>query len=50
VPTSNSFKFDQPELMEQWVDELEIGSDLAGSADYKRRLIKGKLRELGVGK
>jgi aerobic carbon-monoxide dehydrogenase medium subunit len=50
VPTSNSLRFDQPDVMDQWVNELEIGSDLAGSADYKRHLIKGKLRELGVGK
>lgn len=50
VPTSISFRFDQLLVMEQWVSELEIGSDLAGSADYKRRLILGKLRELGVKK
>lgn len=49
VPTSYSFAKSENIDLESWAEELEIGSDLAGSADYKRQLIVQKLREIGVG-
>lgn len=53
VPTSYTFSLSKKEDLdldlERWADDLEINSDLAGSADYKRRLIVGKLREIGIG-
>jgi carbon-monoxide dehydrogenase medium subunit len=49
VPTSHTFVKGEKVDMESWAEELEIESDLAGSAEYKRRLIVQKLREIGVG-
>ena len=49
VPTSHTFVKGEKVDLETWAEELEIGSDLAGSAAYKRALIIQKLREIGVG-
>lgn len=49
VPTSHTFVKGEKVDLETWAEELEIESDLAGSATYKRHLIIQKLREIGVG-
>jgi len=49
VPTSHTFVKGEKVDLETWAEELEIESDLAGSAAYKRTLIIQKLREIGVG-
>ena len=49
VPTSHTFVKGEKVDLESWAEEIEIESDLAGSADYKRQLIVQKLREIGVG-
>lgn len=49
VPTSHTFVKGENVDLENWAEDLEIESDLAGSAEYKRHLIVQKLREIGVG-
>ncbi len=46
APTSSKFSMSSIENVVRWVEGLEIGSDITGTADYKRWLIIEKVREI----